>query len=149
MLPEVNLVTEINLYKKKTKVFNVLTEEVDLAMLCYAEENHVTSLWHIPQQYPSFRYLRYYKKFEYKPYKFGNQQQLFEDDNIKRTEFWETLFNLLNENGGILEKLIFTDKALFCLNATVNAQTYRSVPTSVIPVFVILFFFLIQQVINR
>lgn len=37
------------------------------------------------------------KRYESTAYKFSNHQTLYEDDKIGRTEFYESMFNLLNE----------------------------------------------------
>lgn len=63
--------------------------------------------------------------YKYKSYKFSNHHQLFEDDKIKRTNFCEMLFDMLNENNNLLRKILFTDEASFAINGTVNAQNYR------------------------
>lgn len=65
------------------------------------------------------------KEFKYKAYKFTNHQQLFPEDKEKRTEFCETMFNILNEREDILEKILFTDEASFTLNGKVNSQNFR------------------------
>ena len=57
-------------------------------------------------------------------YKFQNHHELLENDKLCRTDFCETMFNLLNENQDILNKIVFTDEASFALNGTVNAQNY-------------------------
>lgn len=80
--------------QKKTSVSHILTEEVDLAILCYAEDNHVTSLRHIAKQFNDSKSSLFntLKNIKYKPYTFGNHQQLFEDDKLKRPEFCKTTY---------------------------------------------------------
>jgi cell fate (sporulation/competence/biofilm development) regulator YmcA (YheA/YmcA/DUF963 family) len=58
--------------------------------------------------------LRQFEK--YKAYKFTNHQLLSIEDKIKRTDFCEKMFNLINDNEDILEKIVFTDEASFTLD---------------------------------
>lgn len=117
----------INFHNKRTKTNHVLTEDMELNILCFAEENPIVSLQEIAKHFKISKssVFKTLKKFKYKPYKFSNHQQLFEEDKVKRTDFCETLFNLLNEHADILEKIVFTDEATFTLNGEVNSQNFR------------------------
>lgn len=119
----------VNFHKKRVKTCHVLTEEMQLNILCYAEENPITPLRIIAKEFniskESVR--RTLKKYKYKAYKFANHQRLYPEDKIKRTDFCETMFNLLNENQNILNRIVFTDECSFSLNGTVNSQNYRFV----------------------
>lgn len=132
----------VNSHKKRTKTCPVLTEEKELNILCYAEENPISSLRFIAREF-GISYTSVHKtlrKYKYKAYKFGNHQQLFESDKIKRTDFCETLFNLINEDGNILQKIVFTDESSFSLNGTVNSQNYRFVLNTYVSILLILLF---------
>jgi hypothetical protein len=91
-------------HHKRTRITNVLTEENKLNILCYAEENPMFSLKMTSQYYgiscSSIR--KVLKEFKYKPYKFTNHQQPSNEDKIKRTDFCERLFNLINNNEEML-----------------------------------------------
>lgn len=104
----------------------VLTEDIKLDILCYVEENPIRSLREMAAEFNvSVSSIRNtLKEFNYKSYKFQNHQELLENDKLRRTDFCETMFNLLNENQDILNKIVFTDEASFALNGTVNAQNY-------------------------
>lgn len=119
----------LNSHKKRNKTNHVLTEHMKLNILCYVEERPVGSLVDVASHF-GVSYSSVYKtlkQFQYKPYKLSNHQELFEEDKLKRTEFCETMFNILNENEDILHKIIFTDEATFTVNGEVNSQNFRFV----------------------
>lgn len=117
----------VNAHTRKQKKCHILTEEVELNILCYVEENPIVSTKAVAEHFEISKtsVYRTLKKFNYKAYKFSNHQQLFEQDKITRTNFCETLFNLINNNNEILCKIVFTDEATFMLNGKVNSQNYR------------------------
>lgn len=114
---------------KSAKMAHVITEELELNVLCYMEENPVTPLSKIAQLFNISKSSAHVilKKYKYKAYKFSNHQELFPLDKIKRVDFCETLFNLLNENEDLVYKILFTDEASFSINGSVNSQNYRFV----------------------
>ena len=81
----------------------VPTEEVQLNILCYAEENSLSSLTMTSNYFGISRSSigKVLKQFKYNSYKFTNHQQLSPEDQIKRTDFRETLFNLKTNNENI------------------------------------------------
>lgn len=120
----------LNSHKKRNRTNHVRTEDMKLNILCYVEERSVGSLLDVAKHF-GVSYSSVYKtlkEFKYRPYKISNHQELFEEDKIKRTEFCEIMFNMLNENQEILNKIIFTDEATFTVNGEVNSQNFRFVP---------------------
>lgn len=120
----------LNSHKKRKRLTHVLTEHMKQNILCYVEERPVGSLTNVAGHF-GISYSSVYKtlkEFKYKPYKIQNHQELFETDKIMRTDFCEVMFNMLNENEEILNKIIFTDEATFTLNGEVNSQNFRFVP---------------------
>jgi transposase len=118
-------------HHKRNRTSYVLTEENKFNILCYVEENPMASLRMTSNYFEiscsSIR--RVLKEFKYKPYKFTNHQQLSNEDKMKRTDFCEQMFNLINNNEEILEKIVFSDEASFSLDGEVNSQNYRLVFT--------------------
>ena len=116
-----------NLHRRRVRQNSVLTEEVKLGILCAVEERPVNSLRKISSDFGISKssVLRILKQYKYKSYKFSDHQVLCEHDLECKTVFCEAMFNLLNENQNILDKIIFTDEASFFLDGTVNFQNYR------------------------
>ena len=117
----------ISSHNKRHQTPSVLTEDVKINILCYVEENPIRSLRQIANEFSvSMSTVRkVLKEFHYKCFKFQHHQQLLDNDMERRTHFCEILFNIINENENILQKIVFTDEASFSLNGTVNSQNYR------------------------
>jgi hypothetical protein len=60
------------------------------------------------------------------------------------------MFNLINDNEDILEKIVFTDEASFTLDGEVNSQNYRLVSIDpVIPSYPFPLLFLSLQILVK
>lgn len=117
-------------HHKRNKTKHVLSDEMKLNILCYVEERPIGSLQDVARHF-GISYTSVHKtlkEFKYRPYKISNHQQLFEEDKLKRTDFCEIMFDMINQNEQILNKIIFTDEATFTLNNEVNSQNFRFVP---------------------
>lgn len=65
------------------------------------------------------------KKEKFHPYKIHLLQELSEDDFDRRIEFCETAMNMIDEDRNILNWIMFSDEATFCLNGNVNRHNCR------------------------
>jgi transposase len=139
-------------HQKRTRRNDVLTEENKLNILCNAEEIPMSSLRTTSHYFgiSSTSIRKVLKEFKYKAYKFTNHQLLSIEDKIKRTDFCEKMFNLINDNEDILEKIVFTDEASFTLDGEVNSQNYRLVSIDpVIPSYPFPLLFLSLQILVK
>jgi hypothetical protein len=117
-----------------------------------AEENPMSSLRMTSHYFgiSSTSIRKVLKEFKYKAYKFTNHQILNIEDKIKRTDFCEKMFNLINNIEEILEKIVFTDEASFTLDGEVNSQNYRLVSIDpVIPSYPFPLLFLSLQILVK
>lgn len=114
-------------HNKRFRDKTVLTEDMRLNILCYVEEQPFQSLKEVASVFEiSASSIRNALKIEkYKSYKVRNHQQLLIDDGINRTNFCELMFDMLNNDANLLQKICFTDEATFTMNGTVNSQNYR------------------------
>lgn len=60
-----------------------------------------------------------------KPYKIQILQALNDEDIDRRMEFSEQMLNRMNEDEDLLDRVMFTDEAIFTLNGGVNKQNVR------------------------
>ena len=118
----------VNSHHQRNRRCHILTEEMKLNVLCYAEEEPISTITQMSNYFGISRFSirKVLKECRFKPYKFRNHQYLTEEDKIRRTDFCELMFNSLNTNEQLLENIMFTDEASFSRNGEVNSQNYRS-----------------------
>ena len=114
-------------HRKRNRNSPVLDEDTKLQILCAVEENPTSSLQKVANyiNISKSSVRKTLKEFKYKAYKFSNHHELLDADMENRTIFCERLFNLVNEQEGVLSKILFTDEATFTLNGEVNSQNFR------------------------
>lgn len=68
---------------------------------------------------------RVLKKNDFRSFKYSKTQEIFEQDNIRRMEFCETVMEKSNADGNFIKNIIFTDESTFPLHGKHNPSILR------------------------
>lgn len=125
-----NIIHEFNKQEKPPRPGQRLakvSEEMKSQIIRFAEEKPNSSTHEIAtvfgiSQSTVFKLL---KRSKFKVFKFPKHQGLSNGDIEKRTQFCETMMDLINVDGGLLYKILFTDEASFTIDGDVNSHNYR------------------------
>lgn len=106
---------------------NSLTDDIKINLALSIYENPHSSLNLLSRNNESHRSSihRFFKKEKFHPYKVNYVQKIFDNDQVRRLNFCEQMMELCDQNPNLLEGILFTDEATFCLNGNVNKQNYR------------------------
>ena len=64
-------------------------------------------------------------KEKFHPYKIHLVQELNEDNFDRRVEFTEIIMNIIQQDGNFINRILFSDESMFCLNVHVNRHNCR------------------------
>lgn len=111
-------------HKKRKRNSYVVTEDLIMNICLAVEEEDTTTLTSMAEEFHASRSscFKALKMEKFKSYKIKNVQKLLPRDYFPRMEFCELWMEKINENGNILNNILFSDESSFTLNGKVNKQ---------------------------
>lgn len=118
---------QVNDLPRMGRPLTATNEETSLNVLLTVEENHHVSTTELGQIHEISQKSAHniLKSANMKAYKMYPVHELTEDDPDRRLHFCETITELIEQQPNVLDHIIFSDEATFCLNGTVNRHNCR------------------------
>lgn len=114
-------------HQNRRKPAAVVTGEKKLEIALHVEQNKNVSTRGLAEAVGISKtsVFRALKSERYHSFQYQNHQELVEGDTESRMEFCFRMFEMINENPGLRNKILFTDESTFMLHGEVHNQNFR------------------------